>query len=41
MAARTFYGRPDERVAFTGITGTNGKTTTSYVIDAILRAAGM
>ena len=33
-------GRPDERVQFTGITGTNGKTTTSYLIDAILRAAG-
>ena len=27
-AARNFYGRPDERVHFTGITGTNGKTTT-------------
>jgi UDP-N-acetylmuramoyl-L-alanyl-D-glutamate--2,6-diaminopimelate ligase len=39
-AARNFYQRPDERVLFTGITGTNGKTTTSYLIDAILRAAG-
>jgi UDP-N-acetylmuramoyl-L-alanyl-D-glutamate--2,6-diaminopimelate ligase len=39
-AARNFYAEPDTRVLFTGITGTNGKTTTSYVIDAILREAG-
>ena len=40
-AARNFYGRPDERVRFTGITGTNGKTTTSFLIDAILHEAGL
>jgi UDP-N-acetylmuramoyl-L-alanyl-D-glutamate--2,6-diaminopimelate ligase len=40
LASRNFYGRPDERLALTGITGTNGKTTTSYLVDAILRAAG-
>ncbi len=39
-AARNFYRQVDERVLFTGITGTNGKTTTSYLIDSILRAAG-
>jgi UDP-N-acetylmuramoyl-L-alanyl-D-glutamate--2,6-diaminopimelate ligase len=39
-AARTFYGKPDQRIHFTGITGTNGKTTTSNVLDAILREAG-
>lgn len=39
-AAREFYGRPDERLQITGITGTNGKTTTCYLIDSILRAAG-
>ena len=40
VAARNYYHHPDERIALTGITGTNGKTTTSYLIDSILRAAG-
>ena len=40
LAARNFYGRPDERLSLTGITGTNGKTTTAYLIDSVLRAAG-
>jgi UDP-N-acetylmuramoyl-L-alanyl-D-glutamate--2,6-diaminopimelate ligase len=40
LAARRFYGAPDERLWLTGITGTNGKTTTSFLLDAILRAAG-
>jgi UDP-N-acetylmuramoyl-L-alanyl-D-glutamate--2,6-diaminopimelate ligase len=39
-ASRNFYLQPDERIHFTGITGTNGKTTTSYLIDAILRSSG-
>jgi len=39
-ASRNFYRKPDERVLFTGITGTNGKTTTSYLADAILQEAG-
>ncbi len=39
-AARAFYQQPDERVHFTGITGTNGKTTTSYLIESMLTAAG-
>ena len=39
-ASRTFYRNPDKRVHFTGITGTNGKTTTAYLIESILAAAG-
>ena len=40
LAARNFYNKPDERLALTAITGTNGKTTSSTLIDAMLRAAG-
>jgi UDP-N-acetylmuramoyl-L-alanyl-D-glutamate--2,6-diaminopimelate ligase len=35
------YGRPAAHLATTGITGTNGKTTTSYLVDAALRGAGL
>ena len=38
IAARRFGVA--ERLAFTGITGTNGKTTTTYLLEAILEAAG-
>jgi UDP-N-acetylmuramoyl-L-alanyl-D-glutamate--2,6-diaminopimelate ligase len=40
VAARNFYNKPDERLVLTGITGTNGKTTTSYLVDSILRTHG-
>ena len=40
IASRNFYGKPDERLSLTGITGTNGKTTTGFLIDSVLRAAG-
>jgi UDP-N-acetylmuramoyl-L-alanyl-D-glutamate--2,6-diaminopimelate ligase len=35
-----FYGRPAEKMAVSGITGTNGKTTTAFLLEAILGAAG-
>ncbi len=35
-----FLGRPAEALTLVGVTGTNGKTTTAYLIDAALRAAG-
>lgn len=38
--AANFYGRPADSLALVGITGTNGKTTTSFLMDSILRAAG-
>src|SRR5580658_2977194 len=41
LAARNFYGKPDERLKLTGVTGTNGKTTTTFLIDAVLGAAGI
>jgi len=40
LAALNYYGHPDRRLALTGVTGTNGKTTTVYLIDSILRTAG-
>src|SRR5580700_10872680 len=35
-----FYKRPAERLAVIGITGTNGKSTTTYIVESILAAAG-
>ena len=34
-----FYKRPAERLAITGITGTNGKSTTAFILESILNAA--
>jgi UDP-N-acetylmuramoyl-L-alanyl-D-glutamate--2,6-diaminopimelate ligase len=39
--AADFYGHPSERMRVVGITGTNGKTTTSYLLASIFESAGM
>lgn len=38
--AATVYGHPAQRIPVIGITGTSGKTTVSYLVEAGLRAAG-
>jgi UDP-N-acetylmuramoyl-L-alanyl-D-glutamate--2,6-diaminopimelate ligase len=40
ISAANFYMRPAEVLKLIGVTGTNGKTTTTYLVDSILRAAG-
>ncbi|HEX9822075.1 MAG TPA: UDP-N-acetylmuramoyl-L-alanyl-D-glutamate--2,6-diaminopimelate ligase [Methylomirabilota bacterium] len=39
--AGAFHGHPSRALTVVGITGTNGKTTTSYLVDALLRARGL
>jgi UDP-N-acetylmuramoyl-L-alanyl-D-glutamate--2,6-diaminopimelate ligase len=38
--AANFYRRPAEKLAISGVTGTNGKTTTTFLLESILQAAG-
>ncbi|MFJ9947510.1 UDP-N-acetylmuramoyl-L-alanyl-D-glutamate--2,6-diaminopimelate ligase [Kitasatospora sp. NPDC091207] len=38
--AAAVYGRPADRLLMIGLTGTNGKTTTSYLVEGGLRGAG-
>ena len=38
--AGAYWDHPSRALTLVGITGTNGKTTTSYLVDALLRARG-
>ncbi len=38
--AAAFYGHPSRRIKVVGITGTKGKTTTSYLVKSVIEAAG-
>ena len=38
--AATVYGNPSDRMTVVGITGTSGKTTTTYMVESGLRAGG-
>jgi UDP-N-acetylmuramoyl-L-alanyl-D-glutamate--2,6-diaminopimelate ligase len=40
-AAASFYGHPARELRVVGVTGTNGKTTTAYLVRALLEAAGV
>lgn len=40
IAAANFYGQPAKALQLVGVTGTNGKTTTTSLIDSIVRASG-
>ena len=40
IAAARFYGDPTAELSVVGVTGTNGKTTTAFLIRALLEAAG-
>jgi UDP-N-acetylmuramoyl-L-alanyl-D-glutamate--2,6-diaminopimelate ligase len=39
-AAGEFFGRPSHELTLAGVTGTNGKTTTAFLLFAVLAAAG-
>ncbi len=39
--ADAYFGHPSRALTVVGITGTNGKTTTSYLVEALLRARGL
>jgi UDP-N-acetylmuramoyl-L-alanyl-D-glutamate--2,6-diaminopimelate ligase len=40
-AAGEFFGHPSQELTLAGVTGTNGKTTTTFLLFAVLAAAGL
>ncbi len=41
VLSANFFGHPADRLRMIGITGTNGKTTTSFLLEGLLAAAGL
>jgi UDP-N-acetylmuramoyl-L-alanyl-D-glutamate--2,6-diaminopimelate ligase len=41
IAAANFHGRPADALALAAVTGTNGKTTVAWLVEACARAAGL
>jgi UDP-N-acetylmuramoyl-L-alanyl-D-glutamate--2,6-diaminopimelate ligase len=41
LAAANFHGRPADALALAAVTGTNGKTTVAWLVEACARAAGV
>src|ERR1043166_1535643 len=40
LASAQFYSHPSQQLKVVGVTGTNGKTTTAFMVKAILESAG-
>ncbi|RJX32703.1 MAG: UDP-N-acetylmuramoyl-L-alanyl-D-glutamate--2,6-diaminopimelate ligase [Desulfarculus sp.] len=40
LAAARFFGQPSRRLSLVGVTGTNGKTTVTYLVEALLSRRG-
>ena len=40
VVAANFFGHPEKQLAFSGVTGTNGKTTTAFLLEAMLNSVG-
>lgn len=41
VLAATIHGRPSERLRLVGVTGTNGKTTVTHLVESVAAAAGL
>ncbi len=40
LVAANFHGQPSRKLLIAGVTGTNGKTTVTYMLESIIRASG-